>query len=313
MADNYSIEPLSDALFDELEPLMWDAFAHRGDRLYFDWKYRQNPAGPAIGNIARSQSGEIAAFYGMIPEVCVYRGEQHRVYQSCDTMTHSRHRRRGLFQRLAEQTYAEGLAADPGFFAYGFGGPPSTPGLVKMKWKIRAELPFLFLPFPLTLLRWGAGRLEPTKTLTAPLLEMMIRAQPDTGPAVYRDENFLKWRLSNPLHEYEFIVSDGAYAVFARINRFLFVMDFWEQDRRSGSPVAAALRGACADSKMNGLLTFASPHSEFADRLRGHFFLRNPFGRGPAAETVPFCTYGIDPFSAADRSWAVNPIDHDSY
>src|SRR5213075_803040 len=74
-------------------------------------------------------------------------------------MTHSRHRRKGLFQRLALQTYAEGTAADPGFCAIGFGGETSTPGFLKMNWQIEFEIPYLFKPRFLNFaMRWRLGR-----------------------------------------------------------------------------------------------------------------------------------------------------------
>jgi hypothetical protein len=312
MTDNYALEPLTDRIFDELEPLMLDAFGHGGDRRYFDWKYRQNPAGHALGNIARTDAGEIAAFYGMIPEMYEFRGERRRIYQSCDTMTHSQHRRRGLFQRLAQATYDQALAADPGFFAYGFSGPTSTPGFLKMNWKIREELPFLFQPYPLTLLKWRRGKARIVESITADLIEMIARAQPKSGPGVCRDEGFVRWRLGNPLRRYEYLLADAAYVVFTRMEGFVFVMDFWEQDRRSGSPVVRALRAIASDSRMKGLLTWTSAQSEFAGRLRGHLFIRNRLGRGPASQTVPFISYGSDPFDASDRAWAVNALDHDS-
>ena len=312
MPDNYILEPLTDAIFDELGPLMLDAFGHGGDKKYFDWKYRENPAGPAMGNIARTDAGEIAAFYGMIPEVYAFQGEKRRIYQSCDTMTHSQHRRRGLFQRLAQATYSEALAADPDFFAYGFSGPTSTPGFIKMNWKVREQLPFLFQPYPLTLLRGGPSNARIVDSITGELVDMVARAQPASGPGVYRDEGFIRWRLGNPLRRYEFMLADAAYAIFTRMEGVLFVMDFWEQDRQAGSPIVRALRGIAADSGMKGLLTWTSVRSEFADRLRRHLFIRNPLARGPASQTTPFISYGSEPFDAAGRPWAVNALDHDS-
>ena len=262
---------------------------------------------------ARAESGEIAAFYGMIPEIFADHGHKRRLYQSCDTMTHSAHRRRGLFQRLAQQTYGEALATDPGFFAYGFGGPTSTPGFIKMGWRILEQLPSLFQPFPLTLL---AGRRRESARLssspTPELIAMMQRGQPITGPGIFRNEQFLRWRFENPNRQYEFVISDAAYAVFTRMTGFLFIVDFWEQDRRFGSSVITLLRAIASKARMKGLLTFASARSGYADRLRGHFFLRNRLGRGPGSQTTPFIAFGDDPIDTT-QPWPVNNIDHYSY
>ena len=68
-SDDYDVEPIDPARLSDLAPLMKDAFGDTVDGDFFRWKYCDNPGGRAIGHIARHrQSGELAAFYGMIPE-----------------------------------------------------------------------------------------------------------------------------------------------------------------------------------------------------------------------------------------------------
>jgi hypothetical protein len=141
---------------------------------------------------------------------------------------------------------------------------------------------------------------------------MMKRAQPNSGPSINRSEDFIRWRLANPLRTYEFAEVDGAYAIFTRAERFLFINDFWEADRSSGSQIASTLCRLANKEHMKGLLTFGSQDGEFAQILRRHLFLRNPLGRGPASTKTPFITFGTDPFAASNRPWTVNPLDHDS-
>ena len=73
--------------------------------------------------------------------------ERRCIYQSCDTLTNSGHRRKGLFQLLARHTYPAAQAADPCFSALGFGGPTSTPGFVKMGWQVASRSRTAFAPF----------------------------------------------------------------------------------------------------------------------------------------------------------------------
>src|SRR4051812_15245250 len=102
---DYSIRKLEPSEFHLLIPLMKDCFGLSVDIDYFRWKFLDNPAGSFIGFVAETDSGEVAAYYGVIPEQYVIKGVQRLIYQSCDTMTHSSHRRKGLFQKLATYCY----------------------------------------------------------------------------------------------------------------------------------------------------------------------------------------------------------------
>lgn len=305
----YVLEPLEDATFGELGPLMLDAFGDRVDRRYFDWKYRQNPAGPARGNVARTVSGDIAAFYGMIPELCEWLGDTRRVYQSCDTMTHSAHRRQGLFQRLALKTYAEAEQDDAGFFVYGFGGATSTPGFVKMGWRIDQTLPFLARPA--LVLPLGASSSVRELTVPNAHMEQLFEASYANGPAVQRSREYLRWRSANPLRIYRHFVAERAFAIVARAPKFLFLVDFWQEDHASGRPVIAAIVGNAIGQRTKGVLTLCSSNGRMGRDLRRHWFIRNPFPRGPGAGSTPFISYGQLPF--AEQEWDIGPIDHDSH
>jgi hypothetical protein len=318
VASDYDVERLTSDTFAELAPLMLDAFGDTVDRSYFDWKYLQNPAGEAIGHIAPAPgSGEIAAFYGMIPEICRWGTEQRRIYQSCDTMTHSGHRRKGLFQLLATRTYDEARAADPGFFAYGFGGPTSTPGFLKMGWRVELELPYLFQPFPLTRLRRFGGRANAAEAPSAPhkrLVEMIVESAGERIATIDKNEAFVRWRLANPLRRYEYRFDPaGAYVIFTRSARFLFLFDFWERSPGLGGNVSDALRRASLEPGCKGILTFCQRGTADWRRLKRYGFLRNPFRRGPAAGTIPFITYGGPAIAADGQRWTITPFDHDSY
>lgn len=310
---DYRFEELTPGHFAELGPLMTDAFGEAVPAGLFEWKYLRNPSGPAVGRVARADDGSLAAFYGMIPERYVTGGETRLIYQSCDTMTHSAHRRRGLFQKLALATYAAAEAADERFFAFGFSGPMSTPGFVKMGWRIEAELPHLFRPFPLTLLTTRrAGEVEPVD-VDDPRLIATMTALAAGGDGVLRDPAFLQWRLANPMRHYRaLLIPDRAFAIFTLSQAMLFLVDFAEVGRGAGKSILGQLAFLSRKEGGKGVLTWSSPASPMAQALRRGGYLRNPFGRGPASHRVPLISYGRHPDGRWMRDLPISPLDHDS-
>jgi hypothetical protein len=231
-------------------------------------------------------------------------------------MTHSRHRRQGLFQRLALQTYAEGAEADAAFCAIGFGGETSTPGFLKMNWRIEFEIPYLIKPRLLNFAsRWQLGRPCPVTDVVSDELVALIGENEARRPhSKVLDEPFIRWRLANPLRAYRYAVDPGnAYAIFYRSGGLIHVFDFWEAAPRAGKRVMASLIEASSASGVRGCLTFCQTGSPLYEQLRRYGFLRNPFGRGPASATIPFITYGQFPHGSGPEAWAITPFDHDSF
>src|SRR6476661_2874164 len=79
---DYRIERITADQFDLLVPLMKDCFGMDTDINYFKWKYVENPAGSFIGFIALQEAtSEVAAYYGVIPQVLVIEGEERMICQ----------------------------------------------------------------------------------------------------------------------------------------------------------------------------------------------------------------------------------------
>lgn len=313
MSEGYTIEPLTPEVFPQLAPLMADAFGGRPATGLFDWKYLRNPAGHAIGYVARSALGELAAFYGMIPERFRWGQSEHRIYQSCDTMTHSRHRRKGLFQWLAQETYAAAKSVDSGFFAIGFSGATSTPGFYKMGWTSPFEVPHRFKPRLLAQLGGGSGP-EKREAMPANLPDLM-RQREATRPCsrVFYPE-YVEWRLSMPAANYAFLADEGAYAVFRQGSGFVHLLDFWEAEHGAGRGVMRALNREASAPGSKGLLTACQAGGDLDLLLRRYAYLANPFRRGPASHRTPFIVYGKPPVQAAAtvQGWQITSIDFDS-
>ncbi|MEM7078064.1 MAG: GNAT family N-acetyltransferase [Pseudomonadota bacterium] len=137
---NYRIRRVTTADMAALSALYKRCFDEDRSATWLAHKFATGPLGDElIGCVALTGEGELAAFYGVFPlQMCI--GErQIKAAQSGDTMTHPEHRKRGLFVRLAQATYA--LAREQGFaLIYGFPNAQSRPGFVKLDWTFREPL-----------------------------------------------------------------------------------------------------------------------------------------------------------------------------
>jgi hypothetical protein len=134
-ADQYRIERMSAEKFGDLKLLYKDAFMTEVTEEFLQQKYDTGFTGKKfIGFIAYDEKNNPAAYYGVFPLFAEYKGVTFLAAQSGDTMTHSAHRGKGLFIRLAAEAYR--LAADEGInFIYGFPNRHNSyHGLMKLKW-----------------------------------------------------------------------------------------------------------------------------------------------------------------------------------
>jgi hypothetical protein len=144
-----------------------------------EWLYSANPAGQVVGFDA-FQGPKLAAHYVTVPVVARYGSNMLKGLLSLNTATHPEHTGKGLFTKLAEQTYA--LAAQQGFaFVIGVANQNSTPGFIK-------KLGFEFVA-PLE------ARIGLTHVRPQCLQDQYEFVLPKT-------QEFLSWRLSKPGRRY---------------------------------------------------------------------------------------------------------------
>ncbi|OGS79814.1 MAG: hypothetical protein A3D31_07630 [Candidatus Fluviicola riflensis] len=93
-----------------------------------------------LGIIARNENQFPSAYYGVFPVKVIIENRSYLVAQSGDTMTHKLHQGKGLFVRLAKETYQ--LAAENGVqLVFGFPNSNSYPGFVKkLNWQHNVDL-----------------------------------------------------------------------------------------------------------------------------------------------------------------------------
>lgn len=114
VADDYKIVRLTEHNMSDLIPLYKDAFGQDKTVEQIAAKFDTAVFGATmLAHIAYSSKGEAAAFYALFPATYAIEGKEVIAAQVGDLMTHSAHRRKGLYIHLAEIThkvaYSEGV------------------------------------------------------------------------------------------------------------------------------------------------------------------------------------------------------------
>lgn len=317
---SYTIRKLSAGEFSLLIPLMKNSFGVDVDIRYFEWKFLENPSGSFEGFIAEAEDKTVAAYYGVIPEVYKIDGKPVTIYQSCDTMTHSGHRRKGLFEKLARHCYRY-LEEQNKLFVIGFGGGQSTPGFIKFGWRHIFNMEYVF--YPKLFSYWPSFRnsrdVSEIKDLSM-LSEVFLKSNEGTFVHSFKNIETVRWRLSNPLYDYKVIgIKRGdsylSFLSYYQSQGKIILFDFYFDKVEDGAQLLSVLKRKLRSEKLLGVVAFCQQHGPHATTLRRLGFIGNPFRSGPLSEKVPFIVFSSQ--SAMDRvggpeKWNVNSFDHDS-
>lgn len=307
--EEYNISKLDESDFYKLIPLMQNAFGLSVNIDYFKWKFLQNPAGKFIGYIAiKTQTNEVAAYYGVIPERYNLNGESILLYQSCDTMTHSSHRRKGLFQKLALKCY-EDLRNENKLKLYGFGGNQSTPGFFKMGWKLHST--FIITTIPSFLCFSTKSNSVIFKSDINEEIIKFIHYQNFKIKTLKKelDKDYLTWKFKNPLFKYFYIYIKKVNKIESLIiykieNNLLVIIDiFGNKDIRK---LIRFIKNKVVEFKLKGILFYLNKKNRFKYMKFG--FLFNPLKIGPLSDKIPFITLSDKKLN----DWLPNMIEHDA-
>jgi GNAT superfamily N-acetyltransferase len=129
---------MSNYTFRKLEPenikdlyRLFEAVYHKScPQNYYDLKYNTAYTGVTyIGFLAYHDQMPVA-YYGIVPTFVAIAKQKVLGAQSCDTMTHPSHQKKGLFTNLAKKTFD--LAKEKGIhFVFGFPNQNSYPGFIR--------------------------------------------------------------------------------------------------------------------------------------------------------------------------------------
>jgi hypothetical protein len=317
--DNYSIHKLQKDEFNLLIPIMRDCFGMDINVKYFEWKFKNNPAGFVEGYYAKHEDGEIAAYYGVIPEVYVINGEKRVIYQSCDTMTHSNHRRRGLFQKLAIHCY-ENLKKEQKLFIIGFGGGQSTPGFIKFGWKEIFKIKYYFYPRQFRIFN-TCKFFEVVEIKNFKEIEhLTLKSNENAEIHSHKNADIFSWRVSNPLNNYKTVaIKDenqiyNSYITFYEQEDKIILFDYYIGDYQLGKQVFNYLK-SLLNKRQKGIVSFIQENSPLSKTVVTYNFISNPFSKGPLSSKTPFIFFASDnelhQFNDKTK-WLINSFDHDA-
>jgi GNAT superfamily N-acetyltransferase len=122
-----------------------DGESGRAELNYWNWQFRDPPAGPARIRLAVADE-LIVGQYGVVPVSMQIRGEAVQGTLSLDTMTHPAHQRQGILTTLADELYAE-LERNGFPITHGFPNDNSIGPLTrKLQWMHVCSLPVYVKP-----------------------------------------------------------------------------------------------------------------------------------------------------------------------
>ncbi len=287
---------------------------------YFKWKFLNNPAGEFLGFIAVTELGEVASYYGVIPERYIIHGQSKLIYQSCDTMTHSSHRRRGLFQKLALHCYKY-LQEKNELFLIGFSGEKSTPGFLKMGWKNLFLIVNYFYPAIFTIFSSYQQDADVHEILNYREIEYLI-IKSNKNSIIHSEKTIdsFTWRLANPNHSYRVLAINvnglyNSYLVYYIERDKIILFDFYFESKNHAKKLMNKLKIILKERKLKGVVSFCQENSSFADWLRHLGFFYNPFSWGFLSDKACFILYSdsnlINKYKNPDN-WSINSYDHDA-
>ncbi len=319
----YTISQIGIKDFELLIPLMKDCFGLDVNTDFFNWKYKQNPSGEFIGFIATAENGEVGAYYGVIPETYVVDGVQKVIYQSCDTMTHSAHRRKGLFQLLANHCY-DYLRQQDKFFIIGFGGKMSLPGFLKFGWREVTMVQQVFYPAVFTSLKLPlADKRHVVEKITDVSLVGHLLEKSNSHTVIHslKNLNIFNWRLANPLHDYQLYVAKNAegnvegYISYYFERDKIYIFDLYSDSRAAEKALLNFVKKELVAKQAKVMQVLCSRNSYLCKALRRNGFITSPFKKWPerlSQSIIFFSTEEkMNKYDSPD-CWNFTPFDHDT-
>lgn len=208
----YNFKKIDDTSYTNIQTLYMESFGLKSSLSAIKRKYNTEFFRlKNVGILAEDEKNSPAAYYGVFPIVLLYDSKDYLVAQSGDTMTSPNHRKKGLFTKLAKETYQ--LSKELGIkMVFGFPNENSYPGFKnKLSWifsgfmqKFTIKIPTL----PLCEIASKYKSLEPVyeKFVKHRISKFKIKLHEDsikcfgfskTKGQIKKDLNFFKYKLEN--------------------------------------------------------------------------------------------------------------------
>lgn len=272
-AVDYRIEKLSAQNIHHLAPLYRAAFNQSVSLQFLLKKYNTHFVGVEfIGFIAFTPMGMAAGFYGVIPCLFQIKGRKVVAAQSADTMTHPDHRKKGLFQMLAKQTYA--LAREQNIqFVFGFPNEHSLHGFVNLKWQF---LPDQFQMFSVSTGGFPYARLLKKSSLLYIFYQTLLARivgnehvvaglfEKTAADGVLHDQSFLAYKTYNATH----ILSISNVNIWIKTDGTLKIGAVQGLDKNNADAFLSRLKKLASRLGCSEVIFMTSKHSSLYQILR---------------------------------------------
>lgn len=220
MSKGYDIRPWQSGDEAHIMTLFKDSFGRELSPEFWKWRYLDHPHGGPLVMLAWS-GDDLVAHYGASQAPFWVDGEIVPAALSMSTMTHPKHRGRGLVEAVGEALY-ENLCQAGYAAAWGFPNPMiNATRQRKLGWKPVCDVATLSVT--LTSVRHSDPEsLPPVEKVTAVDMrfeQLNLQLAKSAGLQSLKDEKTLKWRVdANPINTYtRYVINDGlgisAYAI----------------------------------------------------------------------------------------------------
>jgi hypothetical protein len=234
----YILERVTPDHYKLLKDLYRDAFNSKMEAQDIQRRFDTTELGcEHIGFIAiHTETKETAAYYGVFPVTLILNDQQIVAAQSGDTMTHRRHRLKGLFILLAKLTFEE-CSKRKVQIIFGFPNDNSLPGFIKkLQWQqidtiLRFDLKLKVKTFPLAKICMHSNLL---KKIYYKYFRLLFGKKIISSPAsftntaltkyrkIFRNEKYIKYKQSQD----KFFIAINNQIIWIKLADIFWIGDF---------------------------------------------------------------------------------------
>lgn len=250
----YHSERINKTLFPKVKHLYLTSFNTKVSESDLQKKYDTSCFGLSdVGFLASAENNDAAAYYGVFPMVLSYNAKDLLIAQSGDTMTSPDHQKKGLFIRLANETYS--LAEELGLhFVFGFPNENSYPGFKnKLDWEFTGSMQKYTIKVNTIPLCEISSRFK----VFAPLYKSYVRTRlkkymvplrkvdlelfnHSEGKAlIKKDLNFFNYKL---LRGESYLVKYNGFHIFLKAESHLIIGDIGKFESKDGQKLITSLQ-----------------------------------------------------------------------
>lgn len=315
----YRIKRVTKENISELPHLMKHCFNMEVSIEYFTWKYFNNPFGSIIAFYAiHNKTEEIAGFYGVTPMKYLINSTEKTLFRTVDSMTHSKHRRKGIWKMLINHCHKELRKQDNLITFSTSSGGKMNKGRQKEGWKSIFKMVNYFLPKIMSSFNRNVDDANIKIVKDYNLITHLLNLR-NCDIEIVKTPDIYKWRTSNPRFNYITIGYNNRRRISSYLTYYIdqnkiILFDFYFNEKEESKQLISFLLREVKKHDLKGVVSLVQENSEYAKQLSRAGFLYNPFSFGPLSHKWFFLFFTnknmkqyIDP-----KRWNISSFDHDA-